>query len=53
VGLRDLSLRDYIQGRAPVGSRLAAVIPPCSVGGTTLTIDDTIHVSYHNQNKFA
>lgn len=30
--------RPYVDTRLPDGSRVAAVIPPCSVGGTTMTI---------------
>src|SRR4051812_26169600 len=30
--------RPILDARLPDGSRVAAVIPPCSIGGTTLTI---------------
>lgn len=34
----DVSEEPLLDARLPDGSRVAAVIPPCSVGGTTLTI---------------
>jgi len=34
----DMSEEPILDARLPDGSRVAAVIPPCSLGGTTLTI---------------
>lgn len=38
VGAEIDEVRPLLEARLPDGSRVAAAIPPCSVGGTTLTI---------------